>query len=127
MERDPTAQQRYSSYFSACMMSPTCFPVHDEFQYSRIHCCGDPNKRRSRRWRNILRKFMRESKSLRGSKPLSFKYDPVSYSQNFDEGCHLEDPRRHSQVFHHGVRTAAAPASRIWISEFMARKVTDFR
>lgn len=43
----------------------------------------------------------RRSRSMYGSsKPLSFQYDAVSYSQNFDEGCHLyEEPGRRSQVF----------------------------
>lgn len=81
-----------SSYMPGCMMSPSCLPIHNEFQYSRIHYCSSPRKR-VRRWKNILRKFMRESKTLCRSKPISFQYDPVSYSQNFDEGCHLDEPR----------------------------------
>ncbi|KAI4328107.1 hypothetical protein L6164_020491 [Bauhinia variegata] len=107
MERDPTTRHQ-SSYFSGCM-SPSFLPVHDEFRYTRVHSCSNHhNQRRGQRWRNILRKLMREGMSLCGSKQLSFQYDPVSYSQNFDEGCHLEDPRRHSHLFRHDVSAAAS-------------------
>ncbi|KAK7818562.1 hypothetical protein CFP56_041203 [Quercus suber] len=99
MESD--LSHRRSSYFSGCMSSPSCFPVHEELEYSRIHCCS--HNKRSRRWRNLLRRFVRESKNFYGSKdskPLSFHYDAVSYSQNFDEGCHNNEvPARHSKVF----------------------------
>lgn len=90
MEKDLTMTVQRSSYFPRCMMSPSCLPIHNEYEYSRIHY--NPRKR-VRRWRNILRRFMRESKTLCRSKPMSFQYDPVSYSQNFDEGCHLDEPR----------------------------------
>ncbi|ESW30326.1 hypothetical protein PHAVU_002G143700 [Phaseolus vulgaris] len=92
MEKDLTMTVQRSSYMPGCMMSPSCLPIHNEFQYSRIKYCSNPRKR-VRRWRNILRRFMRESKTLCRSKPMSFQYDPVSYSQNFDEGCHLDEPR----------------------------------
>jgi len=92
MEKDLT-MTRSSSYMPGCMMSPSCLPIHSEFQYSRIHYCSSSPRKRVRRWRNILRRFMRESKTLCRSKPVSFQYDPVSYSQNFDEGCHLDEPR----------------------------------
>ncbi|RDY02509.1 hypothetical protein CR513_14019, partial [Mucuna pruriens] len=92
MENDRTMTVQRSSYIPGCMMSPSCLPIHNEFQYSRIHYCNSPRKR-VQRWRNILRRFMRERKTLCRSKPLSFQYDPVSYSQNFDEGCHLDEPR----------------------------------
>ncbi|KAK7850378.1 hypothetical protein CFP56_000982 [Quercus suber] len=73
MESD--LSHRRSSYFSGCMSSPSCFPVHEELEYSRIHCCS--HNKRSRRWRNLLR----------------------SYSQNFDEGCHNNEvPARHSKL-----------------------------
>ncbi|KAK7309601.1 hypothetical protein RJT34_06463 [Clitoria ternatea] len=84
------------SSISECMMSPSCLPIHNEFQYSRIHYS---HNKRVWRWRNIIRRFMRESKIMCRSKHVSFQYDPISYSQNFDEGVHLEEPRRLSQVF----------------------------
>ncbi|XP_019422746.1 PREDICTED: uncharacterized protein LOC109332273 [Lupinus angustifolius] len=102
MEKDLTITMHRSSCISGCMMSPSCFQVHNEFQYTRVHYYNSPIKRTRRglRWRNILNRLMREGKTLCGSKPIiSFHYDPVSYSQNFDEGCHLEDPRRFCQVF----------------------------
>ncbi|XWS41683.1 hypothetical protein CRYUN_Cryun17cG0103600 [Craigia yunnanensis] len=98
MERD--LSRRRPSYFSGCyMMSPSCFPVHEEMEYSRIHYCSSSDKRR-RRWRNLLRRLVRDGKSsIYGSKPLSFQYDAVSYSQNFDEGCHHEESGHCRRVF----------------------------
>ncbi|KAF7829257.1 uncharacterized protein G2W53_020421 [Senna tora] len=91
MEKDLTTVMHRSSYGGGCMMmmSPSsCLPLHEEFQYSRIH-----NKKKGGKWRNLLKRLMREGKTVCGSKPhLSFQYDPVSYSQNFDDGdCHLHD------------------------------------
>ncbi|KAF8370032.1 hypothetical protein HHK36_031930 [Tetracentron sinense] len=71
-------------------------PIGVHKEYSRIHVCGGTN--RSRRWRNLLRRLVRESKSIYGSKPLTFHYDAVSYSQNFDDGCHNEESSRCSGV-----------------------------
>ncbi|XVF15325.1 hypothetical protein REPUB_Repub09cG0142000 [Reevesia pubescens] len=91
MGRDLINRRRRSSYFSSCyMMSSSCFPVHEEMEYSRIHYCSSSDKRR--RWRNLLKRSVKDGKSsIYGSKPLSFHYDAVSYSQNFDEGCHHEE------------------------------------
>ncbi|TYI54178.1 hypothetical protein E1A91_D11G057100v1 [Gossypium mustelinum] len=83
MGRD-LSRRRQSSYFSGCYtMSPSCLPVKEEMEYSRIHeCSSSGSEKRRQRWRNLLR-------SIYGSsKPLSFHYDAVSYSQNFDEGFH---------------------------------------
>ncbi|KAG8373800.1 hypothetical protein BUALT_Bualt11G0062800 [Buddleja alternifolia] len=79
---------RRSSYLSGCM-SPSCVPVHEE--YTRVQISHDESLRR-RRLRKLLRKIVNESKSIYGPpKPVSFQYDAVSYSQNFDEGCHRDD------------------------------------
>ncbi|KAJ7953488.1 DNA polymerase zeta catalytic subunit like [Quillaja saponaria] len=109
-ERDLPYRHRQPSYFAGCLMSPPCFPMREEAEYSRIHYENpNINKIRSRiRWRNILRRLVRDSKSLYGSTKghlnLSFHYDAVSYSQNFDDGVHCDQqqqqPRRFSaQVF----------------------------
>uniref|UniRef100_A0A5B7CB05 Uncharacterized protein n=1 Tax=Davidia involucrata TaxID=16924 RepID=A0A5B7CB05_DAVIN len=87
---------RRSSYFSGCM-SPSCVPVHEE--YSRIHHHLPSAKNGGRRWRKLLKRLVRESKSIYGSKPLTFQYDAESYSQNFDEGLHKEEYGRCPQVF----------------------------
>ncbi|KAH7520395.1 hypothetical protein FEM48_Zijuj08G0139400 [Ziziphus jujuba var. spinosa] len=101
MEIDDVSCRRRSSYFSGCMMSPLCFSVHeDQTEYSRIDYCNSSQSKRRQRWRNFLKRLVRDSKTIYGSKPTSFKYDAVSYSQNFDEGFHSDqEPRRHSQVF----------------------------
>ncbi|KAB1202006.1 hypothetical protein CJ030_MR8G019280 [Morella rubra] len=96
MERDLT--RRRSLCVSECVISPaSCFPMPKEMEYSRINCCS--HSRRSWRLRNLLRRLVRDSKNFYGSKPLSFHYDAVSYSQNFDEGSHVEVPGRHYKVF----------------------------
>ncbi|CAI9110566.1 OLC1v1010618C1 [Oldenlandia corymbosa var. corymbosa] len=96
--------QRLSrNYFSAGCMSPSCVPVHEE--YSRIEinvpagAGGNANRRSRRRLRKLIKKIMSESKSIYGSKPLTFQYDAVSYSQNFDEGCHRDEYPRCHQLF----------------------------
>ncbi|GFP91441.1 hypothetical protein PHJA_001288100 [Phtheirospermum japonicum] len=79
-------------YLSSCM-SPSCVPVHEE--YSRIQISGSgavDKSHRSRRVRKLLRKIVSESRKVyRPAKPLTFQYDAVSYSQNFDEGCYRDD------------------------------------
>lgn len=91
MEKDVVRQKRRSSYFFGCLMSQSCFVVHDEVEYTRIH-----SNKTSRRWRYLLRRFVRKRKiSFYGSKPnSSFQYDAVSYSLNFDDGFQLgQQPR----------------------------------
>ncbi|XVF61472.1 hypothetical protein PTKIN_Ptkin08bG0132100 [Pterospermum kingtungense] len=88
-------------------MSPSCFPVHEEMEYARInYCSSSSSDKRRRRWRNLLRRLVRDGKSsiYGSSKPLSFHYDAVSYSQNFDEGCHHEESGHYRRVFHQDVR-----------------------
>ncbi|KAL2527869.1 uncharacterized protein Fot_20470 [Forsythia ovata] len=81
-----------STYFSGCM-SPSCVSVHEE--YSRINTTNHDGNR-SRRLRKLLRKLVKDSKSIYGSsKPLTFQYDAVSYSQNFDDGCHKDEYALH--------------------------------
>ncbi|KAF3439160.1 hypothetical protein FNV43_RR17435 [Rhamnella rubrinervis] len=104
MDNDVVTRRRSSSYFTGCVMSPaSCLHVHEETDYSRIHYCSSQQytKRSSQyRWRNLLRKLVRDSKTICGSRPTSFHYDALSYSQNFDEGFYnSEEPRRHSSVF----------------------------
>ncbi|XP_068328097.1 uncharacterized protein [Pyrus communis] len=96
MERDVIDHHRKS--FSRCLMSPSCFPVQEEMEYARIRSCSQ--RKRSPRWRNLLRRLLSDrGRSICGSKTRSFQHDAVSYSQNFDDGCHLhEEPRRHLQV-----------------------------
>lgn len=95
---DPAVGHRRSSYFYGCM-SPSCVPVQEEC-YTRIHDqlppipIGSTHDTRRRRWQKIIKKLVRESKSIYGSTkppPPTFRYDAVSYSQNFDEGCHREE------------------------------------
>ncbi|PWA78939.1 hypothetical protein CTI12_AA210710 [Artemisia annua] len=78
-----TSNQK-SAHFSGCI-SPSCVPVHNKYtRVNRTKC-----DRWSRMWRKLINKVIQESKkSLYGSTPktLTFRYDAVSYSQNFDEG-----------------------------------------
>lgn len=78
-------QQRRPSYLSGCMIRPPCFPVQEEIEYSRLV------KRQGggHRWRNLLRKLAaRDGGNKTSVKHLSFHYDAVSYSQNFDDGSY---------------------------------------
>ncbi|KVH92382.1 hypothetical protein Ccrd_005569 [Cynara cardunculus var. scolymus] len=61
----------------------------DGEQYVKV----DSNVRRSRKWRKMMKKLVEESKkSIYGtSKSLTFGYDAVSYSLNFDEGNHSDE------------------------------------
>ncbi|KGN48682.1 hypothetical protein Csa_003439 [Cucumis sativus] len=84
-------------YLSGCVpSSPACFPIHEGVEYTRIHG-GAGAKRSGWRWRYLLRKWVKDGMNIYGSKSLSFQYDAVSYSQNFDEGsrcyesCHREN------------------------------------
>ncbi|GAB4848829.1 hypothetical protein Ancab_003623 [Ancistrocladus abbreviatus] len=82
-----------SLYSSKCLVSSSCVPRCEG--YSRIHICGGSggsNCHRTRRfWRRFVKRLVREGRSIYGSKPVTFQYDAVSYSQNFDEGCHNND------------------------------------
>lgn len=82
---------RRPSYLTSCM-SPSCVPVHED--YSRITPSLDKGcGLRNRRLRKLLRKIVNESKiTIMGQhKPQNFQYDALSYSQNFDDGCHRDE------------------------------------
>ncbi|CAA0839667.1 Unknown protein [Striga hermonthica] len=93
----------------SCCMSPSCVPVHDD--YARIH--ATPKGHRARSLRKLLRKIVTESRNIyRPPKPITFKYDAVSYSQNFDEGCHRDEefaPWRRQVVLRDLKVSTAAP------------------
>ncbi|KAK6923871.1 hypothetical protein RJ641_010071 [Dillenia turbinata] len=94
---DDLTGPRRPSYFPSCLASPrTCFTSNNE-DYSRIHVRGNKNSNTNKSrlfWRKLVKRIVRESKSIYGSKPLTLNYDAVSYSKNFDEGCHTDDSRR---------------------------------
>ncbi|TYH38220.1 hypothetical protein ES332_D12G096000v1 [Gossypium tomentosum] len=73
MERDLISRHRGgSSSFSGCYtMSPSCFTVHEDMEYSRIHYCSE---KRRKRWRNLLRRLVRDGKknSMYSSKAIVF-------------------------------------------------------
>ncbi|KAL3721824.1 hypothetical protein ACJRO7_034203 [Eucalyptus globulus] len=73
------------SRFARCM-SPSCFPLRDETEYHRLSS-RDSRGRRSRwKWRHLLKRIVTDGMCIYRSKPVSFHYDAISYSQNFDEG-----------------------------------------
>ncbi|CAO2828709.1 unnamed protein product [Amaranthus hypochondriacus] len=99
-----------SLYLSKCLMSPTCcIPSHEE--YARLPPPRPPsnggrgggNNRSRRLWRKLLWRLMRESNNCINnnnkvrSPTLTFKYDAISYSQNFDEGFHTQDYPYHQR------------------------------
>ncbi|GMN34072.1 hypothetical protein TIFTF001_004492 [Ficus carica] len=114
MESDDLSARRTTtaSYLSGCMTPPACFPPHEETEYTRLgHVSSSSASRNSRRWRRFLWRLVRDSKNMGfcgipNQKSISFNYDAVSYSQNFDEGCHAyeDQPRRRSLVYSDVIR-----------------------
>lgn len=78
-----------SSYFSGCI-SPSCVQSYNQYTLINDGKHNNGCDRWRRKWRKLINTVIRESKkSIYGSpKPLTFRYDAVSYSQNFDEGTH---------------------------------------
>uniref|UniRef100_A0A7C9DE44 Uncharacterized protein n=1 Tax=Opuntia streptacantha TaxID=393608 RepID=A0A7C9DE44_OPUST len=109
-----------SVYFSKCFMSPSCcLPKHEEYRRLPVPAVyGGESGGRSNRsrwlWRKMLRKVLSNKRIYRSiannKRPaaLTFQYDAVSYSQNFDDGRNDEDHchrfRRFSPVFQDHVR-----------------------
>ncbi|PWA53348.1 hypothetical protein CTI12_AA445490 [Artemisia annua] len=95
---DFTTPPRRSSYLTGCM-SPLCVPVHEEYTLVNNEKRGGDQKRT--RWRKLMNKVVKESKKniYRSSKPVTFKYDAVSYSQNFDDGNNHEEYHMYASRF----------------------------
>ncbi|KAF8039987.1 hypothetical protein BT93_B2260 [Corymbia citriodora subsp. variegata] len=86
--------------FARCM-SPSCFSLRDETEYHRLPNRYSRGRRSSRKWRDLLKRIIADGKCLYRTKPVSFHYDAVSYSQNFDEGqwrCEYGSASRFVQV-----------------------------
>ncbi|THU70663.1 hypothetical protein C4D60_Mb08t27340 [Musa balbisiana] len=74
-----------SSRLARCMASPSWFPL--QRGHSRFHLLRRTvGLERSRSWRNLLKRLLKEGRSMYGSKQLNFGYDADSYSKNFDDG-----------------------------------------
>ncbi|KAI6699464.1 hypothetical protein NL676_013788 [Syzygium grande] len=81
MERDSSSPSR----FARCL-SPSCFPLGDETEYHRLRSRDNRGRRSTRKWRDLLKRIVADGKCIYRPKRVSFHYDAVSYSQNFDEG-----------------------------------------
>ena len=67
------------------MASPSWFPL--QRGHSRFHLLSRTvGLERSRSWRDLLKRLLKEGRSMYGSKQLNFGYDADSYSKNFDDG-----------------------------------------
>ncbi|KAJ8645520.1 hypothetical protein MRB53_007268 [Persea americana] len=94
MEQDSV--HRRPLHFSGCIASPSWIPSRNDGFHFHLLNGTTP---RSRRWRNLLKRLVKEGKNMYGSKPpLTFRYDEDSYSQNFDEGSRNEESDRRSRV-----------------------------
>ncbi|KZV48908.1 hypothetical protein F511_09696 [Dorcoceras hygrometricum] len=82
MAGDIVQRRRRASDISVCV-SPSCAPVDED--YSHIHKSQDkcPNINLNR----LLRKLLHKIGIYGGQKRITFQYDAVTYSQNFDDGC----------------------------------------
>ncbi|KAJ0985954.1 hypothetical protein J5N97_004310 [Dioscorea zingiberensis] len=98
MGKEPLPQRQSSNYLYGCMGSPTWFPANrQQHQHSKFHLLrhaagASINGGRSRSWREALKRFIKEGRNFYSSKPITFGYDAVSYSKNFDDGCWKEGP-----------------------------------
>ncbi|XP_062232612.1 uncharacterized protein LOC133929873 [Phragmites australis] len=92
MDSDPFTPTQ-SSYFSGCMASPSWLPPGVRRSPARFQLLArdDAGRGGRRAWRGLLRRLVRESKSIcnpsRAPVASCFKYDADSYAKNFDDGC----------------------------------------
>ncbi|KAG0518808.1 hypothetical protein BDA96_09G208900 [Sorghum bicolor] len=97
MDSEPSTPTTQSSYFSGCMSSPAWLPPGVRRSPARFQLLarGDDAAGRGggrRAWRGLLRRLVRESKSIvcsnacRAPVAATFKYDADSYAKNFDDG-----------------------------------------
>uniref|UniRef100_A0A5K1C0P5 Uncharacterized protein n=1 Tax=Nymphaea colorata TaxID=210225 RepID=A0A5K1C0P5_9MAGN len=67
---------------------------HGEEGLVKFNSCWGRVRGRLKRWWRLTRKLRRRRPCCR-TKPGSFRYDPLSYSQNFDEGTWEMDEEEH--------------------------------
>jgi len=96
MDSEPSTPTQ-SSYFSGCMMaSPAWLPPGVRRSPARFQLLArggeDAGRGGRRAWRGLLRRLVRESKSICSNTcrapaaATTFKYDADSYAKNFDSG-----------------------------------------
>ncbi|CAA7034676.1 unnamed protein product [Microthlaspi erraticum] len=99
MERDLAITSRRRPAYSTgrCLNLPSsCLSlIHAETEYARISDHNNKKTSSSPRLRTLLRRLLLvRSYGSVNTKPKTFHYDAVSYSQNFDDGFSLRDDDR---------------------------------
>ncbi|KAL6838571.1 hypothetical protein ACP4OV_031627 [Aristida adscensionis] len=92
MDSEPSTPTQ-SSYFAGCMASPAWLPPGVRRSPARFQLLARDDAGRSggggrRAWRGLLRRLVRESRSICNPRaaPVAFNYDADSYAKNFDDG-----------------------------------------